>query len=281
MLVGIIVALSALVGTALCLYCCMFYGMGYVWVLPVVFLAALVAQAVLVFLWLWISCLFLDMNKPQEKENRYYRFLLQMMMPVALTILQIKVRVQGLSKVPKQGRFLLVCNHLHEIDPVVMLRYLPKSQLIFISKQEASKMFLVGPLMHKVMCQPINRENDREALRTILKCVDIVEQDMASVGVFPEGYIRGDNLMHPFRNGVFKIAQKTGVPIVVCTMRNTQYAFRNALRLKKTDVEFHVVDVVQPEEYAGMNATAIGNMVYEKMAADLGPELTWQPDKEN
>ena len=276
MLIGTIVTISALVGTALCLWQCALYGLGFIWVLPVAFAATFLVLALIVFLVLWISCLVVKLDRQQEKENKYYRFLVRMMMPAAMSILQVRMTVRGLEKTPTQGRFLLVCNHLHLVDPLILLRHFPKNQLTFISKQENSSMFLVGKLMHKIMCQLVNRENDREALKTILKCVELIREDQHSIGVFPEGYIHGDNLMHPFRNGVFKIAQKTGVPIVVCTMRDTQDVFKNALRLKPTEVELRVVDVIQPERYAGMRATQIGNMVYEMMAADLGPERVWQ-----
>ena len=90
--------------------------------------------------------------------------------------------------------------------------------------------------------------------------------------MFPEGGIRGGNVLHPFRSGVFKIAQRTQVPIVVCTLWGTQTVFKNGLRLKPSHVDFHVVGVVQPEEYAGMTAVQIGNLVHAMMAEDLGPD---------
>ena len=72
MLIGIVTALSALTGTALCLYLCALYGLGFIWVLPVGFVAAFLAQALIVFLVLWVSCLVVDQSKPQEKESKYY-----------------------------------------------------------------------------------------------------------------------------------------------------------------------------------------------------------------
>jgi len=174
---------------------------------------------------------------------------------------------------------MLVCNHLNEMDPVVLLHYFRKSQLTFISKQENQNMFMVGKLMHKIQCQLLNRENDREALKTILKCVQIIQQDKASLAVFPEGYIKPDRKLHHFRSGVFKIAQKTKVPVVVCTLRNTQHVFHNGLRLKPTDVHLHLLDVITPEQYQGMSTVELGNMVYEMMARDLGPENVSQEEE--
>ena len=137
-------------------------------------------------------------------------------------------------------------------------------------------MFLIGTVLRQLRCQFINRENDREALKTILQCIKMIKEDEASIGVFPEGRIHGDELMHPFRSGVFKIALKTQVPIVVCTLYGTQNVLKNAMRLKPSDVDFHLVKVLYPEDYAGMTATEVGNMAYELMAQDLGPEKVWQ-----
>lgn len=276
MLLGIVTTLSVLTCLAFTLPACALDGFGKIWVLPVSLLGAFLFFALCAFLLIWISCAFVKMDKPQEKESRYFRFLVQGLAHAALPITSTRMHTKGLKQTPKSGRFFLVCNHLNDMDPVVLLRHFPKSQLAFISKRENDKKFLVGPLMHKVLCQPINRENDKEALRTILKCVELLENNQVSIAAFPEGYIRGDNLLHPFRNGIFKIAQKTNVPIVVCTLQNTQHIFKNALRLKPTDVELHLVKVIAPEEYAGKNATEIGQMVYALMADDLGAENVWQ-----
>ena len=137
-------------------------------------------------------------------------------------------------------------------------------------------MFLVGKLMHKLLCQPINRENDKEALKTIIKCIQILREDKASVAVFPEGYIHEDKKLHHFRSGVFKIALKTQVPIVVCTLKNTRDAISNLLHHRNTPIEASILQVILPENYQGKNTSEIAQQVYEIMAADLGPQLVAQ-----
>ena len=81
--------------------------------------------------------------------------------------------------------------------------------------------------------------------------------------------------MHPFRPGVFKIAQKTNVPIVVCTIQNTSAIFKNIQRLRHTDVELHLVEVIPPESYAGMNTVALSDKIYESMISDLGEDFRY------
>ena len=92
-----------------------------------------------------------------------------------------------------------------------------------------------------------------------------------------------DGKLHPFRSGVFKIAQKAKVPIVVCTIQNTNKVFANIKKLKPTDVHLHLLGVIPAEELVGVSAVDIGNRVHAMMAEDLGPDLVLQEisDEEN
>ena len=278
MLIGAISAISVAVAVVICLSTGAFAALTWLWMLPAIGLGIFLCLGLAYFLLLWFCCSIVRMDVPQEKDSRFYRILTYLTAEAAITVLQMRVHTRGLEKTPKDGRFLLVCNHLHDMDPVTLIWYFRKSQLAFISKRENDERFLVGELMHKIMCQPINRENDREALKTILKCIELLKRDEVSIAVFPEGYTSMDGKLHPFRNGVFKIAQKAQVPIVVCTLQNTQHSFANAKRLKPTNVHLHLLEVIPPEELVGVTAVDIGNRVHALMAADLGPENVLQPE---
>ena len=273
MLIGIVSLLSALAAAGVCFASDAFCGLSWLWVLPVSFVGSFLTLGFLYFLLLWFMCAIVDMEKMPEEDNRFYRLLATLTAQAATTILLMRVHKKGMEKLPKEGRFLLVCNHINDLDPVTLLAFFPKSQLAFISKRENDTRFLVGPLMRKLLCQPINRENDREALKTILKCIQILKEDKASIAVFPEGYTSLDGLLHPFRPGAFKIAQKANVPIVVCTLQNTNKPFKNIAKLKPTHVHLHLVDVIPAEEVKAVTTVELANRIHEMMAQDLGPEL--------
>ena len=280
MLLGGIALLSALMAGALCYCAGAFCTLDWLWALPLGFAGSYIVLAALVFLILWISCKLVDQSKPQAHDSKYFRFLAALLLPAARRILSMRMHTRGLEQMPENGRFFLVCNHINDMDPVTLLMYFNHRQLAFISKRENANMFIVGKIMHKLMCQMINRENDREALKTILTCVRLIQEDEVSVAVFPEGYTSLDGLLHPFRHGVFKIPLKTKVPIVVCTLQNTNKVFKNAMRLKATDVHLHLVKVLYPEDYAGMTAVQVGETVHKLMADDLGPDLVLPEQKE-
>ena len=273
MLIGIVSLLSALAAAGVCFASDAFCGLSWLWVLPVSFVGSFLTLGFLYFLFLWFMCAIVDMEKMPEEDNRFYRLLATLTAQAATTILLMRVHKKGMETLPKEGRFLLVCNHINDLDPVTLLAFFPKSQLAFISKRENDTRFLVGPLMRKLLCQPINRENDREALKTILKCIQILKEDKASIAVFPEGYTSLDGLLHPFRPGVFKIAQKANVPVVVCTLQNTNKPFKNIAKLKPTHVHLHLVDVIPAEEVKAVTTVELANRIHEMMAQDLGPEL--------
>jgi 1-acyl-sn-glycerol-3-phosphate acyltransferase len=132
---------------------------------------------------------------------------------------------------------------------------------------------IIGLLMRRILCQFVNRENDREALKTILKCISILKEKKASVAVFPEGRKSTDRfLLHHFRPGVFKIAQKSNVPLVVCTLMGTQNILPNARKLRRTHIRLNLLEVIPAAELKGITTVDIAHRVHGIMAADLGAE---------
>ena len=242
------------------------------WLAAVVFAACYLLLAGIAVAYLWIVCKKADMTVPQEEDSPFYRRVMYLYIEALISLVGVKIETAGLEKTPKEGRFLLVCNHQNESDPGILLHYFKKSQLAFISKRENKTMFVVGKFMHKISCQLVNRENDREALKTILKCIQLIKEDKVSIGAFPEGGILVKDKLSHFRSGMFKIAQKTNVPIVVCTLKGTSDLFHNMKRLKRTHVTLHLVDVIPAEEVKGANTVELGERIYQMMLEDLGPE---------
>lgn len=281
MLIGIISALSAVAAVLTCVGTEAFASAQWLWMLPVSFIGGFLSCAVLVFLFLLAVCAVVDPDKQQEEDSKFYRTVIDICADTILTFARIRVQTEGLEKTPKDGRFLLVSNHLHDGDPVVLLRHFKRSQLAFVGKREVKDMFIVGKLMPKILSQFINRENDREALKTILRCIQLLKEDKVSIAIFPEGYIHKDRKFHQFRHGVFKIAQKAKVPIVVCTLHNTENMIKNFLKLKPTTVKLHLLDVIPAESLQGRTTVEIGHEIHEMMAKDLGPEYMPAEQEDN
>lgn len=244
-----------------------------IWMLPLYFVEYYAVFFLVAVAFLIVICALVDMDKPREKESKFYRTVMYPYVEFLMNLFLVKLTARGLEKTPKEGRFLLVCNHQQMADPGILLHCFKKSQLTFISKQENRKLPIINKFMHMIRCQMLDRDNDRQALKVIINCINMIKADEVSIGVFPEGYTSKDGKVHHFRSGAFKIAQKAGVPIVVCTINGTGPLFRNLLRLKRTPVELHLVDVIPAEELKGKHTTEIADRVYEMMIADLGEDF--------
>lgn len=268
-IVMVSMALAAIVGLPLGI----FESAHWLWVYPLLTVGFILIGALIGYVYLLIMCKAVKLDVEQERDDPRYRRMVELYLDAIMPAVRVGVKTKGLNKMPKEGRFMLVCNHCNDADPLVILRELSGHQLAFISKKENREMFIIGPLMHKLMCQMIDRENDREALKTILKCIRLLKEDKLSIAVFPEGHISvPDRKLHRFRPGVFKIAQKAEVPIVVCTLKNTRTLVSNVQHLRPTNVELTVVDVIEPEKIKGVPTTELAEQIYRMMAEDLGPE---------
>ena len=272
MLMTMMLVFACLAALGICFLAGGFESLAWLWILPVGFAGGFLAALLLAFLFLYLLVSRVDTSVPQEHDDPFYRKVTYRYAEAILPLLRMKVHTRGLEQTPKEGRFLLVCNHLFELDPVVLYAYFQQSQLAFISKRENNDMFIIGKLMHRLMAQLINRENDREALKTILKCVQLIQEDEVSIAVFPEGYISKNHHLLHFRSGALKIATKAKVPIVVCTIQGTDKVLGNIKHLRSTPTELHLLGVITPEEMQGRTATDIGEQIYQMMAADLGPD---------
>ena len=280
MLLGILSAISVAVAAWICFSSGAFAGLAWLWVLPVSLIGSFLAQAVIVFGLLVLICALIDPQKPREEDTPWFRWFVMEALHAVITVLPVRVRIQGKEKLPKEGRFLLVSNHLDNIDPAFFFYCFPKSQLAFVGKKETGSMFLVNKVMPKLLCPSINRENDREALKTILRCIQLLKNDTVSIAIFPEGRINSYRKLAHFRPGVFKIAQKANVPIVVCTLQGTNRVLPRLLKLKGSTVDIHLLDVIRPEQIQDQNTVQIAERIYTMMAQDLGPENVLTPQEE-
>ena len=269
MLLNLIYLLSALVAAGLLLL-----AEGGIGLALAGFVGWFLLSLLLCFLTVWVAAKRSDPEKEHTQDDPFIRAIIKYYAPAVFRLLGCKIEVTGAEKLPRDGRFLLVSNHLADLDPGIFFTVFPNDQLSFIAKKEVAQMPIIGIFMRRILCQFVNRENDREALKTILKCISILKEDLSNIAVFPEGRKSTDcYLLHHFRPGVFKIAQKANVPIVVCTLNGSQNILPNAKRLRRTRVRLHLLEVIPSEELKGVTTVDIAARVHAIMAADLGAEF--------
>ena len=173
---------------------------------------------------------------PMTKDISSLR-MVQAIFKFILWITGAKVTVIGEENVPKDQAVLYVANHRSYFD--ILLTYSRCRDLTgFVAKKEMLNYPFLRTWMKRVYCLFLDRDNIREGLKTILTAIDQVKNGI-SVFIFPEGTRnKGDELsLLPFHAGSFKIAEKSGCPIVPVALNNTINIFEGHLPyIKKTHV---------------------------------------------
>ena len=180
----------------------------------------------------------------------------------------LRLDVNGLEKLP-EGGYLLVSNHVSMFDPIILLHLLKRQAPLFVSKPENFKIPIAGALMKKCGFLAIDRENPRNAIRTIYAAAEQVREGNPMV-IYPEGTRNKtpENGLLPFHNGVFKIAKRAGVPVAVAVVTGTDRVKGNA-PLKKTAVALQIVDVIGEDFVKANNDSGIGERVRSSMETYL------------
>ena len=93
----------------------------------------------LAFAFLCIVCAFVDMDKPQEEDSPFYRFFLYLYIDALMVLAGLKMETAGLEKAPKDGRFLLVCNHQPSPSLALFVVMLSKAHLTLHSWMSGSR----------------------------------------------------------------------------------------------------------------------------------------------
>ena len=145
------------------------------WLVPLILLGTFAALIILHIALLALSILFVNLNKPPRDTN-FFRTLIKGFLQIALPLLRIKVHTTGLEKIPDDEPFLLVCNHIHDLDPAVIYYAVPDARLAFIAKKEVRQNLpFIYKALHKLSGLPIDRENNREAVKTIISATKLIK----------------------------------------------------------------------------------------------------------
>lgn len=147
-----------------------------------------------------------------------------------------EVTVIGEENIPDEP-VLFIGNHRSYFD--ILLTYSRCKHLTgYVAKKEMLRYPLLRDWMKRLYCLFLDRDNPKEGLKTILQAIDYIKSGI-SICIFPEGTRNdGEELsILPFHSGSFKIAEKSGCPIVPISMNNTASIFENQFpRIKKTHV---------------------------------------------
>ncbi|MDO4302392.1 MAG: lysophospholipid acyltransferase family protein [Bacillota bacterium] len=147
-----------------------------------------------------------------------------------------RVIVRGEENVPKDCPVLYIGNHRSYFDILITYVRVPRPTG-YIAKKEMLRYPLLVNWMKNLHCLFLDRKDVKQGLKIILEAIEKVKSGI-SICIFPEGTRnRVNHTFMEFHEGSFKIASKTGCPIVPMTIYNSADIFEDHLpKIKKTTV---------------------------------------------
>lgn len=173
-------------------------------------------------------------------------------------------QVTGLENIDESRNYLFVGNHRGLMDTPTLMIFV-RQPLSFISKMEMAKVPILKQWMTLLHCLFLDRKDSRAAIKTILQGIENLKKG-DNMAIFPQGTrSKGDEYL-PFKQGSFKLATKSGTPIIPVTIKGTDvHLENNKFNVKPCKI---FVDFGQP-----IDVTALTPEAQKTLAKDVAKQI--------
>lgn len=178
-----------------------------------------------------------------------------------LGVAKAKITVNGLEKIPQNEPVLFVSNHQSYADIPVLVSSLRNSDFGFVIKDTMAALPLINHFVEPLLCAPITQSDIRQSVAALNQAAENIKNGHSML-IFPEGRREFTNMPRVFKNGAFKIVQKTGVTVVPIYLRNVHLLFEgNGKRLGSPDITVTVLDPIKTSDMSRADIKVLNEKV--------------------
>lgn len=201
---------------------------------------------------------------PRAKDISSLR-IIQTVFRFILKVTGADITIIGHENVPKDQAVLYIGNHRSFFD--ILLTYVHCPDLTgYVAKKEMEPIPLLSIWMRYLHCLFLDRKDIKEGMKTILTAIEKVKNGI-SICIFPEGTRnKGNNELEllPFHEGSFKIATKSGCPIIPMAISNSAEIFENHFpKIKPCKVVVEYGKPIYPEQLSKEDKKRLGAYTQE------------------
>jgi 1-acyl-sn-glycerol-3-phosphate acyltransferase len=165
-----------------------------------------------------------------------------------------RVHVHGLDRLPPPGQpCILVANHSSYLDNPLLVLALPR-RFSFVAKAELRSNPAIHLFLRRIETEFVERSRARRSARDLQTLSARVRQGRTLL-FFPEGTLRREPGLLPFRIGAFITAAAQDVPVVPVTIDGSRALLTDRdWRPRRGEVTVTVGQPLHPRDYNGGGA---------------------------
>jgi 1-acyl-sn-glycerol-3-phosphate acyltransferase len=213
--------------------------------------------------------IFIDPRKNDWPQRFFFRNILR--------FLGVKFEVRRAPGFDPKRTSIFICNHVNIFDPFVIYSAIPQ----FVRGFELESHFKIpiyGWMMGRFGNIPVPDAPSREGLEIMTERAKAALDSGVSLIAFPEAGRTRDGHVHPFKKGIFNLAQKFGVPIVPMSIVGSYQFFQTGnwiLHPGKITVYLH--DTIDTSAVGRAELDALRERVQDIVAAPVEESLRESP----
>lgn len=230
-------------------------------------------RTIIWFIWFWISLILSlpvllwakileKLNKNDERIKLTHK-VTALWSRLLVVLSGSKVEVIGEENLP-EGPVLYVSNHQSNFDIPIFISYInrPKG---FIAKVELTKLPFVASWMRQMKCVFMDRKDIRQSITAINQGAEYLKQGYSMI-IFPEGTRSSKKEMGEFKAGSFKLAVKSGVPIVPVAINGSYNIMeKGSFIIKPAKVQINILKPIYVSELSKEEVKVLHDRVHKEI----------------
>lgn len=179
---------------------------------------------------------------------------------VLLRITGTTITVKGLENIPNDQACLFIGNHRSIFDIIATYPYM-KRPGGYVAKMTMKKIPIFNIWMHFIYCLFVDRDDLKSGMHMILDAVKQVKGGR-NIWIFPEGTRNKQEKDLPlleFHEGSFRVATKTGCPIIPVAINNTIQIWEAHMpKAKPTHIVIEFCRPLYPKDFSKEEKKRLG-----------------------
>src|SRR5580658_7487020 len=169
-----------------------------------------IPSAILFIPWCWITGDVL----PLYKATRF-------MLSSSCRLAGVRIRAQGLERIPKDRACIFMSNHVSNLDPPALISLIPGRTSAFM-KRSLMNIPIVGTGFRQGEFIAVDRSgNPADAQRSVAEAQRVLAKGV-HITTFVEGTRSPDGRILPFKKGPFFLAMAAGAPCIPVSIFGTE-----------------------------------------------------------